>query len=63
MFHIRKEFFSEDYDANLSFKVNELISKCFLTNGMDFNQDETLYMDLLTHISAAVKNDQFSSNA
>nr|WP_281173157.1 PRD domain-containing protein [Carnobacterium funditum] len=53
--HIRKEFFSEDYDANLSFKVNELISSVSKQMGWDFNQDETLYMDLLTHISAAVR--------
>ena len=53
--HIRKEFFSKDYDANLSFKVNELITRVSKQMDWDFNQDETLYKDLLTHISAAVK--------
>lgn len=53
--HIRKEFFSEGYDADLSFKVSELIRRVSYQMDWDFNQDETLYNDLLAHISAAVK--------
>lgn len=53
--HIRREFFSEGYDTDLSFKVSELIRNVSYQMDWDFYQDESLYNDLLAHISAAVK--------
>lgn len=52
---LRNEFFSEEYDADLGYKVRELIR--LVSNEMDwnFNQDETLFHDLQAHISAAIK--------
>lgn len=51
---ILQEFFSKDYDTNLSFKVSDLIRRVSEKMDWDFNQDETLYKDLLAHISAAI---------
>lgn len=53
--NLQKDFFADDYDANLSFKVGELISDVSNKMEWDFNQDKSLYDDLLMHISAAVK--------
>lgn len=53
--NLQKDFFSDDYDANLSFKVSELIRRVSNEMEWDFNQDKSLYNDLLMHISAAVK--------
>ncbi|MER2227400.1 MAG: BglG family transcription antiterminator [Carnobacterium sp.] len=52
---LRNEFFSQEYDADLGYKVRELIR--LVSNEMDwnFNQDETLFQDLLAHITAALK--------
>lgn len=52
---LKNEFFSEEYDADLGYKVRELIR--LVSNDMDwnFNQDETLFHDLQAHISAAIK--------
>lgn len=53
--NLQKDFFSDDYDVNLSFKVSELIRNVSNQMEWDFNQDKSLYNDLLLHISAAVK--------
>ena len=52
---LRNEFLSEEYDTDLGYKVRELIR--LVSNELDwnFNQDETLFHDLLAHISAAIK--------
>lgn len=52
---LRNDFFSEEYDADLGYKVRELIR--LVSNEMEwnFNQDETLFQDLQAHISAAIK--------
>ncbi|AEB30082.1 transcriptional regulator MtlR [Carnobacterium sp. 17-4] len=52
---LRNDFFSQEYDADLGYKVRELIQ--LVSNEMDwnFNQDETLFHDLLAHITAALK--------
>lgn len=50
-----QDFFAEDYDASLNFKVSELIRKVSNQMEWDFNQDKSLYNDLLLHISAAIK--------
>jgi len=52
---LRNDFFSEEYDADLGYKVRELIR--LVSNEMEwnFNQDETLFHDLQAHIAAAIK--------
>lgn len=52
---LRNDFLSEEYDTDLGYKVRELIR--LVSNELDwnFNQDETLFHDLLAHISAAIK--------
>lgn len=52
---LRNDFLSEEYDTDLGYKVRELIR--LVSNELDwnFNQDETLFHDLLSHISAAIK--------
>ncbi|MCM3511317.1 BglG family transcription antiterminator [Carnobacterium inhibens] len=52
---LRNEFLSEEYDTDLGYKVRELIR--LVSNELDwnFNQDETLFHDLLAHIAAAIK--------
>lgn len=50
--------FHEDYDVNLGYKVRELIRLVSKDLGWDFYLDETLFQDLLQHISAALNRAQ-----
>lgn len=50
---LRNEF-SEEYDLELSYKVRELIWQVSKETNIDFQQDQTLFQDLLAHLSAAV---------
>lgn len=52
---IRKEIFFDDYASNLGYKTRELIRVVSNRMGWNFNQDETLFIDLLAHVSAAIK--------
>lgn len=50
-----KNEFAEDYNVNLGYKVRRLIQLVSKDMGWNFNQDETLFTDLLAHINASVK--------
>ncbi len=52
---LRNDFFSEEYDADLGYKVRELIRLVSNEIEWNFNQDETLFHDLQAHIAAAIK--------
>lgn len=54
---LKNEFY-EDFDVNLGYKVRELIRLVSKDLGWDFYLDETLYQDLLQHISAALNRAQ-----
>lgn len=54
---LKNEFY-EDFDVNLSYKVRELIRLVSKDLGWDFYLDETLYQDLLQHVSAALNRAQ-----
>lgn len=53
-----KSEFHEDFDVNLGYKVRELIRLVSKDLGWDFYLDETLFQDLLQHISAALNRAQ-----
>lgn len=50
--------FSEDYDIQLSYKIRELIRKVSQDTNVDFKIDDTLFKDLLAHLSAAISRNQ-----
>lgn len=50
---LRNEF-SEEYDLQLSYKVRELIRSVSKDTRIDFQQDQTLFQDVLAHLSAAI---------
>lgn len=50
--------FHEDFNVNLGYKVRELIRLVSKDLGWDFYLDETLFQDLLQHISAALNRAQ-----
>lgn len=50
---LKNEFY-EDFDVNLGYRVRELIRLVSKDLGWDFYLDETLYQDLLQHVSAAL---------
>lgn len=50
---LRNEF-SEEYDLQLSYRVRELIWMVSKETEVDFQQDQTLFQDLLAHLSAAI---------
>lgn len=50
-----KSEFAEDYNVNFGYKVRRLIQLVSKDMGWNFNQDETLFTDLLAHINASVK--------
>lgn len=50
---LKNEFY-EDFDVNLGYKVRELIRLVSKDLGWDFYLDETLFQDLLQHVSAAL---------
>jgi len=50
-----KNEFAEDYNINLDYKVRRLVQLVSNDLGWNFNQDETLSSDLMTHIDATVK--------
>ncbi|MFL2134548.1 BglG family transcription antiterminator [Desemzia sp. FAM 24101] len=54
---LKNEFY-EDFDVNLGYKVRELIRLVSKDLGWDFYLDETLYQDLLQHVSAALNRAQ-----
>lgn len=54
---LRNEF-SEDYDIQLSYKIRELIRKVSKDTQVDFQTDDTLFKDLLAHVSAAISRNQ-----
>lgn len=54
---LRNEF-SEDYDIQLSYKIRELIRKVSQETSVDFQVDDTLFKDLLAHLSAAISRNQ-----
>ena len=61
-----QNIFLESFDVELSFQVRELIRMVSKRLVVDFRMDDTLYYDLLTHLSAAFKRMgnlvQFTSN-
>lgn len=54
---LKNEFY-EDFDVNLGYKVRELIRLVSKDLGWDFYLDETLFQDLLQHVSAALNRAQ-----
>lgn len=54
---LRNEF-SEEYDLELSYKVRELIWQVSKETSVDFNQDQTLFKDLLAHLAAAINRNK-----
>lgn len=54
---LKNEFY-EDFDVNLGYKVRELIRLVSKDLGWDFHLDETLFQDLLQHVSAALNRAQ-----
>lgn len=61
-----QNIFLENFDVELSYQVRELIRLVSKQTEIDFRVDDTLYYDLLTHLSAAFKRMdnlvQFSNN-
>lgn len=61
-----QNIFLENFDVELSYQVRELVRMVSKQTGTDFRVDDTLYYDLLTHLSAAFKRMvnlvQFSNN-
>ncbi|MGX7106200.1 BglG family transcription antiterminator [Hutsoniella sourekii] len=53
-FQESETFPGETYDAVMIYRVKELIRLTSESMGNDFRFDQTLYQDLLTHISAAI---------
>ncbi len=54
-YQVSQNIFLESFDVELSFRVKALIGDVSDEFHWDFRQDEMLYHDLLTHISAALK--------
>lgn len=50
-----QHIFIESFDAEMSYKIKEMIRLMTDHTGFDFRQDETLYEDLMSHIGAALK--------
>lgn len=61
-----QNIFLENFDVELSYQIRELVRMVSKQTGTDFRVDDTLYYDLLTHLSAAFKRMvnlvQFSNN-
>ncbi|WP_338152592.1 BglG family transcription antiterminator [Loigolactobacillus backii] len=54
-FAIPKNIMLENYDLALSYQVRELIADVTTRFAWDFRQDDTLFKDLMAHLSAALK--------
>lgn len=50
-----QHIFIESFDAEMSYKIKEMIRLTTDQTGFDFRQDETLYEDLMSHVAAAMK--------
>lgn len=50
--------FSDDYDIQLSYKIRELIRRVSEDTQIDFQTDDTLFKDLLAHLSASISRNQ-----
>lgn len=50
-----QHIFIETFDAEMSYKIKEMIRLTTDQTGFDFRQDETLYEDLMSHVAAAMK--------
>jgi len=50
-----KSEFAEDFNITLDYKIRRLVQLVSKDLGWNFNQDETLSSDLMTHIDATVK--------
>lgn len=54
-YKVPQNIFLESYDVVLSYKVRELIAEVSHQSHNDFRKDESLFYDLLAHMSAALK--------
>lgn len=50
-----QNIFIESFDAEISYQIKEFIRITSQQTGFDFRKDETLYVDLMAHMKAAIK--------